>query len=532
MLLKTKIIIIFGILFVSFGLTQLAINRFFILPSFINLENDEAIRNLNRVSEAIKKEVRHLDDTCHDWGAWDDSYDFMVTDSQEYKDSSLSVGSFVTANLNLIYYLNEADEIFWGKIYDLETENEIKIKGFNAEDFSDISAVLKLNYDSSDSLENIYRRGVVLTERGPMMLAARPILTSDNAGPPHGTLVMGRLLTESILKKIKDETRANFVIHVNNAELPQTYKNIFEKITPSNQFYIEKENPDKIFMYESFPSLQAEPAFLTEVIFPREITRHGLKAIKYSLVFLVVVGFILLSAVLMLIKNLIIKPVIELSRHVKQVEKGNYEIRAGMTGKGAIVELANSFDKMIAKIGSQTRQLEMLSSLDGLTGINNRRIFDETLTQEWKRTNRQKESHLSAIMCDVDYFKLYNDNYGHQMGDDCLKIIAETIKEVLKRPSDFVARYGGEEFVVLLPNTSPEGAQKIAEDIRQKVYNLKIKHDKSLIDEYLTLSLGVSSIIPNIDGTPVELIKTADEALYESKEKGRNRIFFKPCKQR
>ncbi|MCI5167747.1 MAG: GGDEF domain-containing protein, partial [Candidatus Electrothrix sp. GM3_4] len=184
-----------------------------------------------------------------------------------------------------------------------------------------------------------------------------------------------------------------------------------------------------------------------------------------------------------------------------------------------------------AKIELQTGQLEKLSSVDGLTGICNRRIFDETLVREWKRMAREKQ-YLSVIMCDVDYFKLFNDSYGHRSGDKCLQLIAGAIRAALKRSSDFVARYGGEEFVLLLPNTSAEGAQCIAEDIRIKIEELKIRHEKSGVSEYVTLSLGVASVIPCRRIFPTDLIETADQALYESKEKGRNIFFFKKMSEK
>lgn len=526
MRLKTKIIIIFGILFICFGLLQIAINQIFILPSFITLENDEAIRNLNRVNEAINKEIRHLDDQCYDWGAWDDSYSFMKTGSQEYKNSNLSLDSFATAGVNLIIYMGASGKFFWGKIYDLEAENEIRLKGFTVDDFSIVSTNLKLDADISGTPDNIYKRGILLTEKGPIMLAARPILLSDKTGPARGTLIMGRFLTQSVLDKIKEETKVDFNIYSNTPYLPQRLQTIINKNSVSFP-YIEKKDQKNILMYEPCKSIQGEPAFLIEVNFPREITRQGIRAINYSLVFLLVAGLIILSVILKVIKNVVITPIINLAMHMEEVETGNYHLRLGFTRKDIIGKLASSFDKMIAKIESQTIQLEKLSSIDGLTGIYNRRIFDETLTLEWKRMTRQDQSYLSAIMCDVDFFKLYNDTYGHQMGDDCLKAIASAIKSVLKRPSDFVARYGGEEYIVLLPNTAPDNARNLAESIRGKINDLRIKHEKSGIAEYVTISMGVTSVIPSGEFSPLDLIRVADQALYEAKEKGRNRIVFK-----
>ncbi|MBE9145323.1 diguanylate cyclase domain-containing protein [Planktothrix mougeotii] len=166
-------------------------------------------------------------------------------------------------------------------------------------------------------------------------------------------------------------------------------------------------------------------------------------------------------------------------------------------------------------------ELERLANLDGLTQVPNRRRFDRVLEQEWLRLRREKLP-LSLILADIDYFKLYNDTYGHLSGDDCLKQVAQTIHETLKRPADLVARYGGEEFAIILPNTSLAGAIQVAEQIRQAVYNLQLPHIASPGKQVITLSLGVSSLIPPINEEPQILIQKADQALYKAKNRGKN----------
>jgi len=167
--------------------------------------------------------------------------------------------------------------------------------------------------------------------------------------------------------------------------------------------------------------------------------------------------------------------------------------------------------------------LKRLSSLDGLTGIANRRHFDEIINLEWKRSLREGEP-LSLIMADIDFFKFYNDTYGHQCGDDCLKKVAAAIKKGLKRPGDLVARYGGEEFAVILPDTPLEGAQAVAEDLRLRIEALGIIHAKSPLAGKVTVSLGVASILPKQDLNVEALILAADQALYRAKNEGRNCI--------
>jgi two-component system chemotaxis family response regulator WspR len=166
-------------------------------------------------------------------------------------------------------------------------------------------------------------------------------------------------------------------------------------------------------------------------------------------------------------------------------------------------------------------ELLNLANLDGLTGLSNRRYFDQRYPEEWARAARSKKP-ISLIMLDVDRFKLFNDNYGHLSGDDCLKQVALAIKQVVARPGDIVARYGGEEFIIALPDTALDGAGSVAEKIRVAVEDLAIPHEFSDISGYITISLGIADCIPQPGTDPVVLIKQADQCLYRAKRLGRN----------
>ncbi|MCF6289396.1 MAG: diguanylate cyclase [Desulfobacterales bacterium] len=178
------------------------------------------------------------------------------------------------------------------------------------------------------------------------------------------------------------------------------------------------------------------------------------------------------------------------------------------------------------KLAEANRTLQKLSALDGLTGIANRRSFDEMLTKEWQRAMRQATP-LSLIMLDIDFFKLYNDHYGHQGGDDCLKTVASALEKSLHRETDLLARYGGEEFSAILPETNHEGAMKIAEIMRAAVQAQQIPHAKSTVSDYVSISVGVATCVPDRDAAPDSLIALADQALYLAKENGRNRVMTK-----
>lgn len=159
--------------------------------------------------------------------------------------------------------------------------------------------------------------------------------------------------------------------------------------------------------------------------------------------------------------------------------------------------------------------------IDGLTNVHNRRYFDERLNSEWSRAQRNN-TELSLLLLDVDFFKRYNDYYGHQAGDECLRKVAGAIKSAMKRPADLVARYGGEEFVCLLPDTNQEGAIYLAEEIKQAIIALNITHVASTIIPRVTVSAGVCVKPPTYQGSPEQLLRSADLQLYNAKENGRN----------
>ncbi len=174
------------------------------------------------------------------------------------------------------------------------------------------------------------------------------------------------------------------------------------------------------------------------------------------------------------------------------------------------------------KLKRKTDMLEKMLCMDGLTEIHNRKGFDETLNRHWRASIRSR-SPLSLIMIDIDFFKKYNDRYGHAQGDKCLVQVAQTINDSVKRPQDYVARYGGEEFAVLLPDTEQQGALFIAEKICTAVEALGIAHESSQVGDHVTVSLGAAAMIPNKGDVELSLINLADTALYKAKENGRNR---------
>ncbi|MDB6061967.1 MAG: hypothetical protein JWM78_2070 [Verrucomicrobiaceae bacterium] len=173
------------------------------------------------------------------------------------------------------------------------------------------------------------------------------------------------------------------------------------------------------------------------------------------------------------------------------------------------------------KLLSLQKELEELSFKDGLTGVANRRMFDSILDIEWENARRNRQP-LSLIILDIDFFKQYNDQYGHIKGDDCLKRVAQTLTSAATRSKDFFARFGGEEFVLVLPETDANAALTVAERCRTLIYKQQIPHNSSAVSEMLTISLGVGTIIPSNNIEPIAFVEEVDRLLYKAKQNGRN----------
>jgi diguanylate cyclase (GGDEF)-like protein len=203
---------------------------------------------------------------------------------------------------------------------------------------------------------------------------------------------------------------------------------------------------------------------------------------------------------------------------------GRVVLQAKVAAMYRLVRMQRALVKLTEQLNLANQELHRVSMTDGLTGIANRRLFDELLVREWRRCARIQKP-LSIVMIDVDYFKKFNDRYGHQAGDESLKAVANVIASAVKRGSDLAARYGGEEFVLILGEMDEKSARNVANSILQQVAALKVLNDESP-HQYVTVSCGISTVLPSEDKPVEKLVKSADNALYLAKKRGRNTVAY------
>lgn len=329
-----------------------------------------------------------------------------------------------------------------------------------------------------------------------------------------------------------------------------------EIIRAAGQSIAQQKQPDDVVLLEiegrryqldwrRYTLLQG-PTLKIAVILPEASFTSPMRDVLYNSIALALAVLLICVVLGLVVSSWLAKPLAELSRWAEQLAKGYwYAAAPKSTPIQEVISLSAALDDMSNQLKQNTVELELriqqrtadlkaanerlaeLSTTDGLTGLANRRHFDEVLSSEWLRAQRADHA-LALLMFDVDFFKRYNDCYGHIAGDSCLQTLAKMLKAQIRREGDLVARYGGEEFVAVLANTDAESAQNIAEKIRKEVESLGLVHDHSPFG-VVTVSLGVAVCRPNKGCSGQSLLLAADNALYQAKANGRNRVCLKSC---
>lgn len=534
MSIRNKVFLIIFFLFTIMAGVNFLIQRFFIYPSFLQLDFDEAGENLKRIFHALDREVSFLDELCGDWAVWDDSFAFLEQPSAEFIASNLNETTIKSTNLNLLVYCKLDGAIVWQQTGDWAQGKALSFDFIRAGKIAADHPLLDIHKRDGVG-KGAY--GIFRSQFGPMVFSTRQVLHSDGSGPSNGFLILGRFLGEEMVEALRQQTRIHFeIIQPSSPVAPMCAADKSEFIKDGDLSFYALQDKTHIRVCAVYQDMAGQPLFGIKYPFPKKATRKGIASMGYASAMLMVSGLAILFIFGVVLQRTILKPLHQLTRHAARLaQEGDYTVRLEFDRRDEIGSLAQSFDSMVEKINQRQSELKdanerltRMSMLDGLTGVANRRMFDLTLNEEWRRAVRSQEP-LSLILLDVDFFKQYNDTYGHHHGDMCLVAVATALQGQIHRTSDLVARYGGEEFAIVLPGTPGENAFVLAQKACTAVQALQIEHNSSAASPFVSISLGVATIVPgkDLENAGIKaLLEKADLALYQAKLQGRNRAVF------
>lgn len=536
------------ILFINFFMALVFLGSYYVIqkqvifPTFVDTEQQQANVNLDRVEGVINDTITQLDKINYDMADWDLTYQFIQDRNQSYIDDYLSVETFENFQVDMVYFYNIEDELIWGETYETKDGSTEIIT--TDEYIQQSYTLLKPYMERLQNSDIYYSTGVIVQDNVPILFSIRPIVLSNKEEPSEGYLIMGKLINDSVLRQYQQIIKIDFSIEVIDPEAVNAgLNNTTYSITKLNNSFLRVS---KYFYSQNIPILKLSTTS------PRDITRNGIASINYALYTLSVVCLISMVIIWLALRKSVLQPISKLSEQMQKITNNkDYTLRTEINSNDEIGLLAKKFNRMLSIIQSRNTelqkayrnikieheksikveiklleanaQLQHLTITDPLTGIANRLSFENKLKEEWKTLKRSNNA-LSIIMVDIDCFKAFNDHYGHQAGDDCLIKVANILAKCLKRPNDLAARYGGEEFILILPNTDINSAQFLAENIQKEIASCHIKHCNSNVSNMLTISLGISWVIPSDKSSIEILISQADSALYKAKKNGRNRF--------
>ncbi len=365
--LTTKVMIILLSVFILYGAVAYGIIHFIIFPSFLALENGEARKDVERSIQAINREIFHLDSLAHDWSAWDDTYEFAESSSEDYIETNLTPSVFTIISLNLIYICDPEGKVIWGEIHDLETEEMIHLADFPQDALPQTHPLISYKTDQVPPSE-ITVAGVFMTAQGPMLISSRPVLNNNNEGPIRGAFIMGRFLDDTMLKNLVDQTRVDFKIFPIQADgFPEALKNIPKQLTSESPYVIKSNGDEFLQVYSTFPDIKGDAALLISAKIPRKILARGTITIRYTIVSTLTVGLVILMVILLLLQRTVLRPVTHLTNHAVSVGKsGDLSVSLSIQRLDEIGTLAREFDRMLGQLSEARKELLEQSYLYGM----------------------------------------------------------------------------------------------------------------------------------------------------------------------
>lgn len=494
----------------------LLIERVVFQPVLMKAENQQAGQELARIENSLAQNHNALTAQTRDWAHWDDTYQFIQDANSDYATSNFSREMFEDLHDQAMIFISENQQPMWIAGIDPDTNTY----GTCTSATGDCSWAAPLIAEVQPFLDDAEAAGLALNVAAPWpaLVAIAPILQTDRTGPSRGWLIKLRLIDERLTDLLEEQTGVPVQISTRPAPADTEREIALQR------------GPDLLLAGKPLLTHSRGPELVLSTEIPRDRVQRASRIFRYSLAWTAVLLAVVIGVVLALLYCLVLQPLGQFTRFVtgKQGENSLAQREnladvpdSLLQRKDEFGTLARHAQSLISKQREQSNMLLDLSQHDPLTGLANRRLLDASLQQS---LSDEPGEAVSVLMVDIDHFKLYNDRYGHPEGDRCLASVAECMEQTVKPHGFLVARTGGEEFSVLMPETGLEQARTCAEELRKAIAGLKLPHADSPVSNVVTVSVGVASSVNMDKVSGSTLMRSADLALYEAKDQGRNRV--------
>ncbi|MBB5320215.1 diguanylate cyclase domain-containing protein [Marinobacter oulmenensis] len=517
-----KFLMLLALITVSALSALFFIERFIVMPKLISQEDNLAGAALDRARTALGNSHQSLAAQARDWAHWDDTYEFVQGERSDYARTNFSREMYEDFEYQLTAFFDSHRSLVW--VAGTNPSNDQYGACNNTEGRCDwaSSTIKQINHwlpAIGHSQGNIH----LLTPM-PALVSIAEVLRTDGSGPPKGWVAKVRFIDRSLETSLKQQLGLPVMLTVQ----PENRRG---SDTPAIQ-----RQPEYLWVSGPLSDTDTGPVVHLATRIPRQEFRTQVRVFRYALLWTGVLLVCVIGLVLLLLMRQVLQPLSLFSRFISRNQNPrdrlpyltDTQVPTSLVKRNdEIGKLARHVKVMLEQQNAQSRELLKLSMQDPLTSLPNRRAFDSRLEQILNSSSLQS---LSVLMIDIDHFKLYNDHYGHPAGDACLIRVASCLQETVKGRRVMVARTGGEEFSVLMPGTPESQAEKSAEQLRAAVAALAIPHATSPTASVITLSIGVAFHGAGAGlASRIQLMKQADDALYEAKRKGRNQVVnFRP----
>ncbi|MFZ5590339.1 MAG: CHASE4 domain-containing protein [Bacillota bacterium] len=512
MKLRLKTALLIGLVIFCVISTFYLFSHLILLTSFAKLEETYVQQNLLRAVNALDNEISFINSTAGDYAGWDKTYEFIQNPNPQYIKTDIAASAFVQLRINYMLFYNSTGRLVFARGVDIKSGREIPPPASLINHLAQNPFLLQ--HDSPRSS----KKGLLLLPEGPLLLASRPIVTSEFKGPVRSTLLMARWLDAPKVNELAEKTRLSLNINTlaDFSRSPQEPA-VQEHLAAGQSLFSQPLSEHELAGYAVLKDIYNHPVLLLQVLMPRGIYQQGKQTLAYFLLGLLALGLAFYLLAMLFLEKIILSRLTGLSTAVNSIGlTGDLTTRVKAPGKDEISDLADKINEMLAalelsrnKLRASNEQYRYLSMYDTLTGLCNRACFN----QEMQRLEKEQCIPLGLIVCDVNNLKTVNDSLGHDAGDKLLQTIAGIISNTFSSwPGCIISRLGGDEFAVLLP-----GADRVAVQaaIRQLEENVAT-HNNTSSELPLSISCGFA-VRHDSTRRLTDIYKEADDMMYRQK---------------